>query len=121
MNNFIKRRLNMASKVFFITSDGIGRGDDELGEILMLNFLRLLGDSEDKPDAIVFMNAGTRLVCEDSELIPHIKELEEQGVEILACITCLKHFNLVSKLEVGTPTSMVKSIELMMNSEVVSL
>ena len=111
----------MAPKVFFITAEGIGRGDDELGEILMLNFLRLLGDSEEKPDTIVFMNTGVRLVCEGSEVIPHVQELVEQEVEILACTTCLKHFNLVSKLKVGTPTSMVKSIELMMSSEVVSL
>ena len=111
----------MASKVFFITSNGIGRGDDELGEILMLNFLRLLRDSEEKPDTIVFMNTGVRLVCEDSDLIPYIQKLEEQGVEVLVCTTCLKHFNLVGKLKVGTPTSMVKSIELMMSSEVVSL
>ena len=111
----------MSSKAFFITSDGIGRGDDELGQILMLNFLRLLGDSEKKPDTIVFMNTGVRLVCEESDLIPYIKKLEEQGVEVLACTTCLKHFNLVSKLKAGTPTSMVKSVELMMSSEVVCL
>ena len=41
--------------------------------------------------------------------------------EVLACTTCLKHFNLVSKLKAGTPTSMVKSVELMMSSEVVCL
>ena len=111
----------MASKVFFITSDGIGKGDDELGEILMLNFLRLLGESKEKPATIVFMNTGVHLVCEDSSVIPHVQKLEDQGVEVLVCITCLKHFNLLSKLKVGTPTSMIKSIELMMSSEVISL
>lgn len=39
----------MASKVFLITSDAMGRGEDELGGLLTANFLRLLGDSQEKP------------------------------------------------------------------------
>ena len=39
----------MAYKVFLITSDVIGRSEDELGELLMANFLRLLGESQEKP------------------------------------------------------------------------
>ena len=111
----------MTSKVFFIQSEGLGRGDDQLGIILMANFLRLLGESKEKPGALVFWNTGVRLVCQGSRVLDHLKRLQEQGVEILACTTCLEYFQLVDKLEVGKPTTMVRSVQSMLNSDTVSL
>jgi len=83
--------------------------------------LRLLGDSREKPSALVFWNAGVKLVCEGSQVLVHLKKLEEQGVEILACTTCLEFYELGNRLKVGKPTTMVKSIQSMMSSEMVSL
>jgi selenium metabolism protein YedF len=111
----------MPSKVILIQSGVLGRGDDELGMLLMANFLRLLGESRDKPAALVFWNTGVRLVCEDSWALGHLKKLEEQGVEILACTTCLEYFELTDKLMVGKQTTMLKSIHSMLSSEMVCL
>ncbi len=111
----------MPSKTILIQSEVLGRGNDELGMLLMANFLRLLGESQDKPGSLVFWNAGVRLVCEGSWALDHLKKLEEQGVEILACTTCLEYFDLVDKLKVGKPTTMIKSIQSMFSSEMVCL
>lgn len=111
----------MTSKVFFITSDVIGRGEDELGKLLMANFLRLLGESQEKPATMVFLNSGVRLVCEGSSFLGHVRKLEEQGVEMLACTTCLEYFDLTDKLMIGKPTAMAKSIQSMMTADVVTL
>ena len=111
----------MNSKVILIQGEALGRGDDSLGSMLMANFLRLLGDSEDKPRSIVFWNKGVQLVCEGSKVLEHIKKLESQGVEILACTSCLEYFDLLDKLEVGKPTTMVKSIQSMLANEIVTL
>jgi len=111
----------MTSKTFLIQSEGLGRGDDQLGIMLMANFLRLLGENTDKPAALVFWNAGVKLVCEGSPALTHLKKLEEHGVEILACTTCLEFYELVDKLKVGKLTTMVKSIQSMMNTEMVCL
>ena len=111
----------MASKVILIQSEGLGRGDDDLGKMLMANFLRLLGESVEKPKTIVFWNGGVRLLCEGSEVLGHVKKLEGQGIEILGCTTCLEYFDLVDKLKVGKPTTMVKSVQAMMDSEMVCL
>lgn len=111
----------MPSKTFLIQSEGLGKGDDQLGSMLMANFLRLIGESKEKPQTLVFWNTGVRLVCEDSHVLAHLKKLEEQGVEILACTTCLEYFELVDKIKVGKPSTMVKSIQSMMNSEMVCL
>ncbi|MCJ7789802.1 MAG: sulfurtransferase-like selenium metabolism protein YedF [Candidatus Atribacteria bacterium] len=111
----------MQSKVILIQSEGLGRGDDQLGVMLMANFLRLLGESKEKPETLIFWNTGVRLVCEDSNVLGHLKRLEDQGVEILACTTCLEYFDLVDQLKVGKPTTMVKSIQSLLSSEMVCL
>lgn len=111
----------MPSKVILIQSEVMGRGDDELGKLLMDNFLRLLGESQEKPAALIFTNAGVRLVCEGSWALEHLKELEKQGVAILACTTCLEFFKLTDKLRAGKPTTMVDSIQSMLSSDTICL
>jgi len=111
----------MTNKVFLVQSEGLGRGDDRLGSLLMGNFLLLLGESENKPDTLLFWNTGVRLVCEGSHVLDELKRLEEQGVKILACTTCLEYFELTDKLAVGKPTNMVKTIQSMLDSDIVSL
>ena len=111
----------MGGKNFLIQSEGLGRGEDKLGGLLMANFLRLLGENKEKPEAIIFWNTGVRLVCEGSKVLDHLKRLEAQGVTILACTTCLEYFDLVDKMAVGKPTTMVKSIEALFAGNIVTL
>ncbi len=111
----------MKSKTILIQSDVLGRGNDELGQLLMANFLRLLGESKEKPAALIFWNTGVRLVGEGSWALAHLKTLEEQGIEILSCWTCLEFFELTEKQKVGKPTNMLKSIHSMLTSEVICL
>lgn len=111
----------MNNKVILIQSEGLGRDDKPLGSLLMANFLRLLGESKDKPASLVFWNEGVKLACEGSRVIDHLKRLEDQGIELLACSTCLEYFDLVDKLLVGKPTTMHKSIESILSCDVVSL
>jgi selenium metabolism protein YedF len=111
----------MAGKTLLIQGEGLGSGDHQLGQMLMANFLRLLGESEKKPASIVFWNTGVKLVAPDSQVLDHLKRLEGQGVEILACTTCLEYFDLKEKIAVGKATTMIKSIASMLGGDVVSL
>ena len=111
----------MKSKVFLVQSEGLGRGDERLGAMLMANFLRVLVEGESKPRNIVFWNTGVRLVCEGSQVLEHIRRLEERGVEILACTTCLEYLDLVDKQVVGRPTTMFNSVQCMLDCDIVSL
>ena len=111
----------MRPKVLLVQSEGLGRGDERLGSMLMANFLRLLGENQGKPSSLIFWNAGVRLVCEGSQVLDHLKRLEKQGMEIRACTTCLEYFDLTDKLVVGKPTTMLKSIQSMLDCDVVSL
>ncbi len=111
----------MGKKIFLIQSEGLGRGEEQLGSLLMASFLRLLGENNEKPEAIIFWNTGVRLVCEGSKVLYHLRRLESQGVTILACTTCLEYLDLMDKLAVGKPTTMVKSIEAMFSGNIVTL
>jgi len=111
----------MSSKVFLIQGETLGRGEEQLGQLIMSNFLRLLAESPDKPKSLIFWNTGVKLVAEGSWALARLKKLEEQGVEILACTTCLEYFDLTDKLKVGKPTNMLKSIDSLLNSDIICL
>lgn len=107
------------AKTIIIGSRELGREDDRLGALLMASMLRTIGEEEAKPAAIVFMNAGVHLLCEGSQVLDHLRKLEEQGVELLACTTCLEYFDLIGKLMVGKPTTMSRTVGQMMGSDAV--
>jgi len=90
-----------------VTSDFLGRGDDELGSRLMGGFLKSLKEMGNELWRLVFLNNGVKLAVEGSTVLSSLKELKDQGVPILVCGTCLTHFNLFDKLRVGEITNML--------------
>lgn len=100
-----------------ITQKGMGSGDGELGLILVKNYLNLLSEEEELPRVITFYNQGVELICSGSPVIEQMKVLEAKGVQLLACKTCLKHFNLLDKIEVGIGGTMMDIIELQKAAE----
>lgn len=93
-----------------VSSDRMGRGDGELGALLLRSFLKTQAQLEPqhRPDAIIFYNAGVRLCCEGSDLLEDLRRLEAEGIEIIACGTCLNYFGLASKLVVGRGSDMLE-------------
>jgi len=90
----------------FVTSNLFGTGDEELGRILMRAFVKTIRDIDPRPAQLVFANSGVRLTTEGSDLIDDLKALEESGVEVISCGTCLDYYGLVEKLEVGQASNM---------------
>ncbi len=103
--------LVAAPPVVFVGSDTMGRGDDKLGKILIGAMLGALPETTPRPSAIVFMNAGVKLAVESSEMLDKIRKLEELGIEILVCGTCLDYFNLKDKVAVGKVSNMFSILE----------
>jgi selenium metabolism protein YedF len=92
--------------VVLIDAATVGRGDELLGGVLMKSFLHTLKEIEPRPWRLIFLNAGVKLASEGSDLVALLKELEDLGVEILSCGTCLDFFKLKEKLSVGKVTNM---------------
>jgi selenium metabolism protein YedF len=100
-----------------VSSDRMGRGDDELGAKLMFNFLKTLKEMGHELWRLVFVNNGVKLAVEGSEALPILKELEKDGVQILVCGTCLNHFKLLEKKKVGETTNMLDIVTAMQVSD----
>lgn len=105
------------SQVLVISSDSMGRGEEELGRILMRAFLHTLGEVSPRPRRIVFFNTGVKLVVEGSEVLEDLKALEALGVEILVCGTCLNYFGLMDKVRVGRVSNMYEIAETLLSAE----
>jgi selenium metabolism protein YedF len=95
-----------AGATVLIPSDRLGRGDDELGALLMKGFVYALAEADIPPKRIIFMNAGVRLSVASSLSLPDLKRLADKGVEILSCGTCLDFFKLKDQLAVGRISNM---------------
>jgi selenium metabolism protein YedF len=102
--------------VVLISGNGMGRGDDELGGILIRSFLHTLEEVQPLPDTIIFLNAGVKLTIEGSLVVEDLEALEERGVEILACGTCLGHFGLKDKIVVGQVSNMYSIAEALLGA-----
>jgi len=98
--------------VVIISSEFMGAGDDALGKILIKGFIFALTQLETLPQAVIFYNSGVRLALKTSESVKDLQYLYEQGVNVLACGTCLNHFNALSDLAVGEVTDMYNIVNL---------
>ena len=106
----------------FVGRDIIGDGDRELGTNLMRMFFYTLSQGEDKPGAVLFMNAGVKLPTLDEQVAEHLKALSAVGVEILVCGTCLNFYGLTDQLRVGTVSNMYDIVTRMQKAgKVISL
>lgn len=96
--------------VVMITTDRMGNGDDELGLKLMINFVKTLKEMGSELWRLIFVNAGVKLTIADTETLKSLQELEKSGINIMVCGTCLDHFQLLEKKEVGQTTNMLDII-----------
>lgn len=99
--------------IVVISSDKMGEGDDKLGRLLIINFIKALKDLDRLPGKIVFYNKGVTLVSVDSLVIDHLRDLEKMGVELLLCATCVNYYELEEKINIGILSNMYVIAEVM--------
>ena len=102
--------------VLVVSSDVMGRGHAELGNILVRGFFHTLGEVEPLPQTIIFFNSGVKLACEGSQVLDDLCALAEQGIEMLVCGTCLGYYELTERLSVGQVSNMYDIAETMLGA-----
>lgn len=107
--------------VILIGQPGLGAGDAQLGGLILANFLRLLGEREEKPEFIILWNEGVRIAVEDSKWVQHLKRLEEQDVEIVCCQTCIEFLGLEGQIAVGVIGNMPGIQEILFTERVLTV
>ena len=112
----------IGNTVIYISASEMGRGNDELGGILIKAFFYALVESENIPQTLLFVNSGVLLTCESSPVLEYMVNLEKRGMEILSCGTCLDYYKVKEKLCVGRITNMYTILEKMTQADkVISL
>ncbi len=116
--------VEIASRTaLLVKSNLLGIGAEELGQVLMKSYFYTLTQTpEHLPATVIFLNTGVKLTIEGSPVLHHVRELAEQGVEILSCGTCLDFYGVKEQLAVGRISNMYEINEqLQAATKVISL
>ena len=87
--------------VIVVNQDGMGHGDPELGRRILGTFLVKAPGAFPALEAVVFYNGGVRCLIEGSPFLPALSNLDERGVDLIACGTCVDAFGLREQLRIG--------------------
>ncbi len=99
--------------VVVISADHMGEGNEELGKVLIKGFIYALTQLDTLPKSVLFYNGGAKLTTEGSDSLEDLHTLEDMGVEIYTCGTCLDYYGLKEKLSVGSVTNMYSIVEML--------
>ncbi|MDD5524853.1 MAG: sulfurtransferase-like selenium metabolism protein YedF [Smithella sp.] len=99
--------------VIVVSEDKMGRGNAELGTVLIKAFMHTVAGQAKKPDVMIFYNTGVKLTVQGSDVLEDLKQLESEGVQVLVCGTCLNYFEIKDKLAVGVVSNMYDIVEIM--------
>ena len=97
--------------ILVITRNGMGSADQGLQHKLLDTYLRLLVENGLLPAAVCFYTEGVRLVVEGSPLLERLRKMEQEGVRLIICSTCLDYLGLTDKVRVGIVGGMPDIIE----------
>ena len=100
----------------FIDAETVGRGDERLGAILMKSFVVTLKELKPLPWRMAFVNGGVKLATQGSEVLPYLRELQNLGVEILLCGTCVDFYQIKDQLGVGRTSNMYEIVSSLADS-----
>ena len=92
--------------VVVIKSDTMGEGETELGQILLRAFINSLKEADKLPSAILLYNKGVKVALKGTDTALSLQALEEKGIVIIACGTCLDYYEVKDKLAVGMISNM---------------
>ena len=94
-----------------LLSKTLGSESPELGDVLMKAFLGTLAQRKDLPSVVALMNGGVFLALPDHSTCDTLKEMEANGVKVLVCGTCARHFGIVESVGVGSVSNMFEITE----------
>ncbi|WP_035293122.1 sulfurtransferase-like selenium metabolism protein YedF [Clostridium sp. KNHs214] len=100
-----------------IMDNKLGNGHEDLGNILIKSYLFALSEADVIPTDLIFVNAGVKLTVEGSEVLESLSKLEERGVKIQVCGTCLDFYKIKEQLKIGEISNMYSIVETMNTSD----
>jgi len=110
----------MRKFLVLVTREGLGRVDPtekQFGVEMFDRFLHTLESQPLRPHSMCFYTDGVKLVCEGSPVLLGLRILEQIGVRMVTCRTCLEHFHLTDKVAVGEVGGMNDIVRLLTDAD----
>ena len=95
------------SYIVVLTSNFMGGGNEDLGKILTKGFLNTLPNLEKLPQEIICYNSAVTLAIKGTDTAQSLAKLNNLGVKITLCGTCVDFFGIKDEIEVGTISNML--------------
>jgi len=106
-----------SSYIVVARSNKMGDGDDELGALLIRGYFNALKAMDDLPAHIILFNGGVWLTLKDSDTAEALGELEDRGVSIIVCGTCVDYYQIKDKIGVGRISNMYQIAGIMAGAD----
>jgi len=104
--------------VFVFSSYGMGVTENaDLKIALAKKFLTLIAQHHPLPAQICFYTDGVKLTIEGSPVLEELEALQDKGVELVICSTCIDTFGLRDKVRVGVVGGMPDIITAMTQAD----
>ncbi|MBZ4676124.1 MAG: hypothetical protein JG782_743 [Anaerophaga sp.] len=84
----------------------MGEGDEELGRLLIRGYFNALKGMDNLPTHIIMYNGGINLALKDTDTAIALGELEDKGVTVIVCGTCVDFYEAKEKVAVGRISNM---------------
>jgi len=107
----------MQNTVILIPNNGMGQADLALQQTLIGKYFELLLAGGELPNAICFYTEGVKLTVAGSPVLAQLAMLEQKGVRLVICSTCLNFFGLAEQVKVGIVGGMGDILEAQTRAE----
>ena len=101
----------MKDTVILVTNNGMGNAEPALQHTLVAKYFEIIAQNMSLPVAICFYTEGVKLIVTGSPVLKQLKALEEKGVRLIICSTCLDFYNISDQVQVGIVGGMPDIIE----------
>ncbi len=108
---------NLSPYTILVTGNGMGQAEQDLRHKGIATYFTLLNKSDYLPAVVAFYTEGVKLLASGSPVLEQLHSLEEKGVRLIACGTCLNYYNLTEALEPGIVGGMGDIIEAQWRAE----
>ncbi|MGP1485709.1 MAG: sulfurtransferase-like selenium metabolism protein YedF [Campylobacter sp.] len=109
-----------SQKVLYLNDEKAGSG--EVGMALMSKFIGAILQIQNKPEYVICVNNAVRMTTNRAHVsYGALKQLENAGVKILSCGSCLEAYKLVSDLSIGEMSNAYEIIEILSTHEQITL
>lgn len=106
-NIFNSKTLEEAINITFcFSSIFLGSNDKDLGELLILEYVKNLSELDIKIKTIILYGEAVLLALPSSKINNYLKKLQNKGSEILICATSAKYYQIERKINLGQIVSM---------------